>query len=164
MSAVSPLLFRLVSAEYSTSGVGTQIKLSTDLPGNGTLAVRETITLPPTTGRAVLAPTALSGATKGHIFNVEVVSGNADLIVYRIGFYLRRLGRTPSDWQWHWISVVPTGDAWDTMKVPIPPTPEEWSNMHVPVPPTPEDWQTVPAIPATSTEQHTASLPMDEAA
>lgn len=161
MSAVSPLLFRLVSVEYSTAGFGTQIKLSTDLPDN-TLAVRETITLPPTTGRAVLPPAPLSGSTKGRIHSVEVVAGSDDLVIYRIGFYLRRLGRTPSDWQWHWISVVPTGDAWDTIRVPVPPTPEEWAEMHVPVPPTPQEWQTVSAIPSTSNEQHTVSLPMDE--
>jgi hypothetical protein len=178
MSAVSPLLFRLAAAEYSATAEGNTLTLKTDLPG-GSLAARETIILPSTNGeRRVLSPFILKGTTKARIIDVSVASAG-NLIVYRIGFYLRRIGRTPSDWQWHWIPVVPTGDAWETLKVPVPPTPEEWAELKCravpptpeewaelkgPVPPTPEEWTTVPAIDKTTNEAHLHELPMDQAA
>lgn len=163
MSAASPILFRLISVEYSAAAYGAQILLSTDLPGDGSMAVRETITLPQTNGRAVLPPTPLQGTTKGRIFNVETFApASSALVVYRIGFYLRHIGRTPSEWSWHWISVPGTGDEWQTVPVPIPQTPEAWIEVKAPVPPTPEEWAMVPTIPSTSTEQHTVALPMDE--
>ena len=141
MSDATPYLFRAVACEYAATGSST-IELRTALPG-GALNLRETVILPATSGRAVLAPTALHGTTKGRIFSVRVTpspSANTDLRLYRLGLYMRKLGREASDWFWYWVQVVPTTNDWVELRLPVPPTPEEWNELPLPVPATPEEW------------------------
>ena len=159
MSVISPLLFRAVSAEYRGSATVT---LYTDLPDTA-LALRETIYLPYSVGRVALPPTALSGTTRARVFRVKTECTFGAVVIYRIGFYVRKLGRTPSDWYWHWIAAPGSTDEYTDLRVPIPPTPEEWQQLAVPIPETPEAWDEVQApIPSSPDEQFWHDLPMDD--
>jgi hypothetical protein len=161
MPSESAKLFRLVSIEYEASAAAT-FTLSTDLPGE-VLAVRHTETLPTTSGRQVYK-FVLSGAVKGSIIRVRLTPNlSGSLTVYRVGLYVRRLGRQASDWQWYYLKdIVPTED-WVAVKVPIPPTPDEYTPVKVPVPPTPDEYAAVKVpIPPTPAEFSTVKIPMEQ--
>ncbi len=185
-------LFRAVAVEYEAAS-GATLALATDLPSP--FATRETVSLTATTGsrRAIARNFALAGTTKGRLIDVNVTApAGGTVVVQRIRFFVRKLGREATNWMWYelplprsasdeWITIkVPVPSSPDemstlrvpvpesaadlaTIRVPVPPTPDEMATVRVPVPPSPDEMITVPvAVPPCPEQQHIHDLPMDE--
>jgi hypothetical protein len=152
-------LFRAGAIEYDcTGGTGT-FQLWTDLPGN-VLTLRESKDLAATSGRQVYE-FPLSGATKGRLARAKVLPPSAGrIILYRVGLYVRRLGRQANDWHWIWLNVAGSDDQPRPLQIPIPPT-SDYVQIKAPIPQTGEYQQIKAPIPPRDDSYRPVKLPIE---
>jgi hypothetical protein len=135
-------LFGLIDVDLECTGTGT-LKLKTDLPGNA-LAVRETKAIPATSRRVLRF--RLQGATKGHIYTLNITPTSGTMRIYGARIWARLL---PGDaWSWYVVPVIPSSD-WQAVPLPIPQT-GEWQARELPIPATSEWMGRELPIPQTS--------------
>jgi len=153
-------LFGIIELEFHATAGGT-LTLRTDLPGDA-MAVRETRSIPTTSGSRRVVRFRLAGTTKGRLYSVKVVPTGAGIIRLYAGRIWARLLPNP-EWSWYSIPIPETSEEWTAVPLPIPQTPQEWERVQLPIPPTSEQWERV-ALPIKPTPANPewVDVPVDQ--